>query len=214
MTPREFARSRAKALRAELTPAEKMAWKIVHDGELVALHWRKQVAIGPYVADLVSNAARLIVELDGAQHADTQRSNHDAQRTAWLKSQGYRVLRIWTIRTRLHDPDGVWRTIYTAAAATPARARVDRWRVSHLAQVAQTNASPLNGGGARSGGGGARSMVKAKPHEAHSSPLCMSPPQSSTSLGQLPPTGRSAAGDVRFRDRKRSRSGGAGRHLR
>jgi very-short-patch-repair endonuclease len=57
------------------------------------LAFGRQSALGPYIVDFECRRARLCVEVDGAQHAMTEAVAYDAQRTAWLESQGYRVLR-------------------------------------------------------------------------------------------------------------------------
>ena len=51
--------------------------------------------IGRFVADFVSFSAKLIIELDGGHHAQSDQADADAERTAWLESQGFRVLRFW-----------------------------------------------------------------------------------------------------------------------
>ena len=52
----------------------------------------RQVPLGPYIADFVCREQRLIIELDGSHHADSQ---HDLIRTQWLNANGYSVLRFW-----------------------------------------------------------------------------------------------------------------------
>lgn len=56
-------------------------------------HWRKQVPFGPYIADFCAHSAKLIIEVDGGQHADAQ--EHDLKRTAFLEAEGFRVIRFW-----------------------------------------------------------------------------------------------------------------------
>lgn len=55
-------------------------------------HWRKQTPIGPYIADFACLKAKLVVEVDGSQHADDTR---DAKRDRWLRAQGFTVIRFW-----------------------------------------------------------------------------------------------------------------------
>jgi very-short-patch-repair endonuclease len=57
-------------------------------------HFRRQAPIGPFVADFVWHDGKLVVELDGSQHAEA-RGDYDVRCTAWMNSQGYRVLRFW-----------------------------------------------------------------------------------------------------------------------
>jgi very-short-patch-repair endonuclease len=177
---RNWLKTRAKQMRAEMTPHEKAMWRLLHEGELVALNWRRQAVVGDFILDFVSQPARLVVEVDGAQHGTTKQGEHDAQRTAWLRTQGYRVLRFWN-NEALKNRDGVWRTMHAAATETPARARMARWREDRLTQVRQTNAKIASSSmeeAPRSGGGGAPAAIKKEPHEAHSSRPLASPPQS------------------------------------
>jgi adenine-specific DNA-methyltransferase len=55
--------------------------------------FRRQIGIGPYIADFVCSEARLVLEIDGSQHVE--RADYDEQRTAAIEALGYRVLRLW-----------------------------------------------------------------------------------------------------------------------
>jgi very-short-patch-repair endonuclease len=83
---------RAKALRRSLTEQEKKLWGALRDRRLGGFKFRKQQPIGPFIADFVCQEQRLIVEVDGSQHAD---SESDEARDAFLKAKGYRILRVW-----------------------------------------------------------------------------------------------------------------------
>ena len=83
----------ARRLRKDMTDAEKRIWYLLRRHQLQGKNFRRQVPIGSYVADFACLSARLIVELDGGQH--TERAAQDDKRSAWLKAQGYRVLRFW-----------------------------------------------------------------------------------------------------------------------
>jgi very-short-patch-repair endonuclease len=85
--------SRARQMRHEPTEAEAKLWSGLRAGRLNGAKFRRQVPIGPYIADFVCPAAKLIVELDGSQHADQQA--YDARRTGFLVAEGYRVIRFW-----------------------------------------------------------------------------------------------------------------------
>lgn len=63
--------------------------------QVCAAKFRRQQPIGPYVADFVSFEAGLIIEIDGGQHADETNLQHDACRTRYLESRGFRVIRFW-----------------------------------------------------------------------------------------------------------------------
>jgi very-short-patch-repair endonuclease len=180
VSARDWLRKRAKEMRAEMTPHEKAMWRLLHEGELIALNWRRQMALGNYVLDFVSHAARLVIEVDGAQHGMTENAAHDAARTEWLASEGYTVLRFWN-QEALRAQDDVWRSIHATALQTKAAPRMKRWRAQHLDAVRQANAQIASSSmeeAPRSGGGGARSVVKKKASEAHSSKPLASPPQS------------------------------------
>ena len=75
-----------------MTDAERKLWFAVRAGRLDG-KFRRQVPIGRYIVDFLCPAARLVVELDGGQHNEQQA--YDAGRTAFLQSQGYRVMRFW-----------------------------------------------------------------------------------------------------------------------
>ena len=79
----------AKSMRREPSATERLLWKILRDRRLGGLKFRRQVPIGPYVADFVCLRHRLIVEADGPHH-DTE---HDQVRDAWLGGQGFKVIR-------------------------------------------------------------------------------------------------------------------------
>jgi very-short-patch-repair endonuclease len=83
---------RAKRLRREMTPEEKLLWGQLRDRRLEGHKFRSQQPIGPYIADFVCQEQMLIIEADGSQHDD---SKSDARRDAFLTSKGYRVLRFW-----------------------------------------------------------------------------------------------------------------------
>jgi|CXWL01.1.fsa_nt_gi very-short-patch-repair endonuclease len=157
---RAWLRQRAKQMRAEMTPHEKIIWRLLHQGELVALNWRRQSPLGRYVLDFVSHPAKFIVEIDGAHHGDANNVESDSKRTVWLNEQGYQVLRFWNFET-VREQDGVWLTIHGTAIQTKAAPRMLRWREKHMRDVAATNARlpPDGGGGERKrAGGGARAV--------------------------------------------------------
>lgn len=85
-----------------MTDVERKLWYAVRDRRLIGYKFRRQATIGPYVVDFLCAEAHLIIELDGGQHAE----DVDAQRTAFLESQGYRVVRFWNIEV-LESFDGV-----------------------------------------------------------------------------------------------------------
>ena len=85
--------SRARQLRRDATDAERLVWSVLRDRQLDGYKFRRQTPIGPYIVDFLCMQGRLIIELDGGQHQ--QRADYDQERTRFLESRGYRVLRYW-----------------------------------------------------------------------------------------------------------------------
>ena len=69
-------------------------WTALRASRWDGLKFRRQVPIGPYVADFYCHAHRLIIELDGAPHENPDQRAHDLGRDAWLRGQGYRIVRL------------------------------------------------------------------------------------------------------------------------
>ena len=112
----------AKELRKNPTEAEKKLWSIISDKKLADKKFRRQHAIGPYIVDFVCTTANLVVELDGGQHAENVA--YDKERTAYLESQHYRVLRFWNNDVLEHS-EGVFTVIEQALRHPPESARAD-----------------------------------------------------------------------------------------
>jgi very-short-patch-repair endonuclease len=83
----------AKRLRRNQTDAERVLWFHLRDPRLRGLKFKRQVPIDRYIADFCCTEARLVIELDGGQHAT--RTSEDANRTRILGAMGYLVLRFW-----------------------------------------------------------------------------------------------------------------------
>jgi len=103
-------------LRANMTDAERKLWRELRGRRFVGHKFRRQVPLGPFVIDFLSYQARLAIELDGGQHALQQ--DRDAERTAWIEAQGYRVLRFWNDEI-LTNGEGVLQVIDVALRADP-----------------------------------------------------------------------------------------------
>ena len=99
--------SNARKMRKLPTEAERVMWRLLRNEQLDHMKFRRQTPIGPYIADFVCFDRKLIVECDGGQHAD---SAHDAKRDAWLRSQGFTILRFWNGEV-IENPRGVLDTI-------------------------------------------------------------------------------------------------------
>ena len=85
--------TKARVVRKTSTEAERTLWKHIRFRQLNGHKFRRQAPIGRYVVDFVCFEKKLIIELDGGHHLD--QSAYDSERTAWLGSQGFRVLRFW-----------------------------------------------------------------------------------------------------------------------
>ncbi|WP_218140258.1 endonuclease domain-containing protein [Solimonas aquatica] len=84
-----------------MSDAECHLWFHLRAHRFAEQKFRRQQPIGPYVVDFVHFAARVIVEADGGQHCE---SASDARRDAWLKAQGFTVLRFWNDEILLRTP--------------------------------------------------------------------------------------------------------------
>ena len=103
-------RIRARRMRRTLTDAELALWNELRAHRLMGLGFRRQVPIARYIIDFACPECRLIVELDGSQHALDASLSYDADRTARLERDGWTVLRFWNDEV-LKDIDGVCRHI-------------------------------------------------------------------------------------------------------
>ncbi len=106
--------ARARAQRAKAPHTETRLWDLLRSRRLDGLKFRRQVAIGPYIADFICLERRLIVEADGPLH-DAER---DAARDEWLGRQGFRVLRLTNARINEH-PELAMDDIRRALGETP-----------------------------------------------------------------------------------------------
>ena len=104
--------AKARALRKELTPAERKLWAALRQKQL-GVKFRRQHAIGPYITDFCCIREKLVIEVDGSQHLDQE--DYDAERTAYLEARGYRVLRFWNNHI-LKNLNGVIKVIQEALA--------------------------------------------------------------------------------------------------
>ena len=90
---RRIVSEHAAPLRCEQTEPERVLWRALRDRRFADFKFRRQHTIAPYIADFACVAARLVIEIDGGQHADAVA--YDERRTAVLALHGWRVLRFW-----------------------------------------------------------------------------------------------------------------------
>lgn len=105
---------RARMLRRSMTDAERKLWFALRGRRFQDHKFRRQVPVGPFIADFIAFQPRLIVEVDGGQHAD---SSSDKARDAWMRDNGFSVVRYWN-NDVLKNLDGVlddlWRRLTPA----------------------------------------------------------------------------------------------------
>ena len=85
--------SLAKELRHSDTLAEKLAWRLLRNRQLLRYKFRRQVPLGAIIVDFCCLSLKLVIELDGTGHAYASQEKSDRQRDAELEKKGYRVLR-------------------------------------------------------------------------------------------------------------------------
>jgi len=103
-------------LRSTPTDAESRLWSRLRRKQLDGFRFRRQQPIGPYIVDFFCPSAKLVIEVDGGQHAVLE--NDDARRTRWLEARGCRVVRFWN-NDVLANTDGVILAILEALRADP-----------------------------------------------------------------------------------------------
>jgi len=87
--------NRAKQLRKNMTVAERALWRHLRSRQLAGYKFRRQQPIGRFIVDFACLEKRLVIELDGGQHAEPEQAANDAERSEWLHKNGIRVIRFW-----------------------------------------------------------------------------------------------------------------------
>ena len=100
----------ARDLRKNATKQEKVVWSILRNSNLKHYKFKRQVPIGTYIVDFVCNERMLIIEIDGGQHNQDADKEYDNQRTKYLESKGYKVIRFWNSEVD-KNIGGVYETI-------------------------------------------------------------------------------------------------------
>ena len=85
----------ARHLPRRQTAAERALWTRLQNRQLGGIKFRRQQPVGPYIIDLVSLKSQIVIEVDGGQHGEDSEGKRDNERTGWLESRGYDVLRFW-----------------------------------------------------------------------------------------------------------------------
>jgi very-short-patch-repair endonuclease len=98
-----------------MTDAERKLWFALKDRRFDAFKFRRQVPVGPYIADFLCFKSRLIIEVDGGQHAESAR---DVERDTWLARNAFRVVRYWN-NDVLQNLEGVLTSLAAELNKTP-----------------------------------------------------------------------------------------------
>jgi adenine-specific DNA-methyltransferase len=116
-----LARDAARQLRLDQTDAEQRLWSRLRNSQLKGFKFRRQYSIGPFFADFFCLEAKLVIELDGSQHADE--AERDERRTAFLRDTGYTVLRFWNHEISSEFDEVVERITEALEQSCPTRKR-------------------------------------------------------------------------------------------
>jgi len=106
-TRAEVLKQHARDLRRNTTPAECILWQKLRGRQMLGLRFRRQEPVGPFIADFLCVATRLIIELDGTSHEG--KAEPDVRRQRYFESQGWTVLRFY--KTLLRDSHGSGRGV-------------------------------------------------------------------------------------------------------
>ena len=106
--------AKARALRNNATQAERILWRAISARKISNIRFNRQVPIGPFICDFAARSIGLVIEVDGGQHIEAA----DANRTRYIETQGYRVIRFWN-NDVLGNLDGVIEEIARVIADMP-----------------------------------------------------------------------------------------------
>jgi adenine-specific DNA-methyltransferase len=118
-----LSRDTARKLRVAQTEAEQKLWSRLRRHQIKGFQFRRQHPIGPFFADFVCIEMKLVIELDGSQHAD--QTVRDDSRSEFLRAAGYTVLRFWNYEIT-GEIDQVVQRIANALEAMPRNIKLKR----------------------------------------------------------------------------------------
>ena len=101
-------KERSRNLRKNMTDAENRMWYFLRNRRLKCYKFVRELVVGPYIADFVCREKKLIIEVDGGQHATA--ISYDKRRTKFLENHGYTVFRVWNNEV-FNNIQGVLETI-------------------------------------------------------------------------------------------------------
>ena len=86
---------KSRQLRKNMTPQERKLWCIIRNRQFFGYRFRRQFPLGQYIVDFICREKKIIIEIDGGQHNEIKNIQYDNERTEYLISEGYKVLRFW-----------------------------------------------------------------------------------------------------------------------
>jgi very-short-patch-repair endonuclease len=106
----------AKGLRTESTDTEQLLWSKLRRRQVLGHKFRRQQVLGHFIVDFACLEKKLVIELDGGQHAEQQ--PYDERRSRWLEQHGFRVLRFWDHQV-FQELDAILQAIAKALEVAP-----------------------------------------------------------------------------------------------
>ena len=101
---------KTRTLRKNMTKQERLLWQFLRKKNINGLKFRRQYPIGKYIVDFICNEKRLIIEIDGGQHNENQNIVYDKERTKYLETKGFKVIRFWNLDIE-NNIEGVYQEI-------------------------------------------------------------------------------------------------------
>lgn len=101
---------KTRTLRKNMTKQERLLWQFLRKKNINGLKFRRQYPIGKYIVDFICNEKRLIIEIDGGQHNENQNIVYDQERTKYLETKGFKVIRFWNLDIE-NNIEGVYQEI-------------------------------------------------------------------------------------------------------
>ena len=108
--------NKARQLRKNMTDAERLLWRELRSRQVGGQKFRRQQPLGRFVVNFVCLEKRLVIEVDGGHHAEVEQAAYDADRTVWLRREGFCVLRFWDHEV-LKDLDAVTEAVSNALSS-------------------------------------------------------------------------------------------------
>ena len=108
-------KEKARRLRTQMTDSERALWGRLRRKQVQSVQFYRQKPIGNYIVDFYAPKAKIVVEVDGSQHMESEQAARDLQRDAFLASQGLRVLRFDDLQV-LKEIEGVMEVILRAVS--------------------------------------------------------------------------------------------------